>query len=315
MKNITRAVAKKPLLPIIAAAALLFALWADGSNGRVRAQNTPNTATPTPEVRELPPLGDKLNPPEYPKMDFTLNRVISEAQSGQSLSVAALSVAASSALVRQGERIAVSIWTEEGFEDAIADLIEHAGDDPRHVGGRVVEAYVGIPSLESLASAEGVLSVDAIVPPQPAQTVGNPVSPALSAHEVAVWHAAGVKGAGMKIGIIDVSFEGFAGLRGTHLPSSVNVRCYVDVGDWSSQLAHCANDSLHGTKVAEALYDIAPEAQYYLAVPVSEGDLHDSVEWMINAGVDVINMSLGWDWGGPGDGTSPLRPRCVQRGQ
>ena len=60
----------------------------------------------------------------------------------------------------------------------------------------------------------------------------------------------------------------------------------------------------HGTAVTEAVFDIAPEATYYIADPLSYGDLLSTTNWMVEQGVDVINMSLGWTFSGPGDGTS-----------
>ena len=43
----------------------------------------------------------------------------------------------------------------------------------------------------------------------------------------------------------------------------------------------------------------------YITNAYSPGDLRDAVEWMARQGVEVINVSLGWVYDGPGDGTSP----------
>ena len=60
----------------------------------------------------------------------------------------------------------------------------------------------------------------------------------------------------------------------------------------------------HGTVVAETLTDVAPNVDLYIANPYSKGDLRDAIEWMAGEGVTVVNMSLGWLYDGPGDGTS-----------
>ena len=60
----------------------------------------------------------------------------------------------------------------------------------------------------------------------------------------------------------------------------------------------------HSTLVAESIIDIAPEASLYLGAVRTKGDLADIVAWMISERVAVINMSLGWTFDGPGDGTS-----------
>ena len=119
-----------------------------------------------------------------------------------------------------------------------------------------------------------------------------------------------IQGQGVKIGIIDTGFQGFRSLMGTELPSSASVeaRCYTDMGVFTLSLADCdnADASEHGTAVTEAAFDIAPEATYYIATPGgSHGDIVTAVDWMIEHDVDVINMSLGFTWEGPGDGTTP----------
>ena len=117
-----------------------------------------------------------------------------------------------------------------------------------------------------------------------------------------------IKGQGVKIGIIDDGFQGFRSLMGTELPASVEARCYTDLGVYTSSLADCDNTdaSEHGTAVTESAFDIAPEATYYIATPGgSYGDIVTAVDWMIDQDVDVINMSLGFTWEGPGDGTTP----------
>ena len=64
--------------------------------------------------------------------------------------------------------------------------------------------------------------------------------------------------------------------------------------------------SPHGTAVAEAVIDIAPDATLYIANPHSRGDLQETATWMAGQGVTVINYSVGWNFDGPGDGTSPF---------
>ena len=76
----------------------------------------------------------------------------------------------------------------------------------------------------------------------------------------------GYKGEGVKIGIIDGGFQGFQSLMGTELPSTVEARCYTDIGVFTSSLSDCDNSDTgkHGTAVTEAAFDIAPNATYYI---------------------------------------------------
>ena len=117
----------------------------------------------------------------------------------------------------------------------------------------------------------------------------------------------GTAGQGVKVGIIDVGFKGFSGLKGTELPATVQARCYTDVGRFTTNLADCETgevEDIHGTAVAESLMDIAPQVDLYIGHPVSQGDLQAIADWMVSEGVSVINYSVVWTFDGPGDGTS-----------
>ena len=125
-------------------------------------------------------------------------------------------------------------------------------------------------------------------------------------HGVPAWRQAGITGQGVKVGVLDTGFDGFGALMGTELPATVYRRCYTGIGEFTQNLLDCEVDSLHGTAVAEAILDIAPDVELYIANPPSRTDLRAATEWMISQGVQVINYSASWIWDGPGDGTSPL---------
>ena len=126
-------------------------------------------------------------------------------------------------------------------------------------------------------------------------------------HGSDAWHDAGYRGQGVKIGIIDSGFEQFSELQqGGELPPNVFARCYFEgPRPPSTRLSDCEADSVHGTAVAEAVIDVAPGVQLYITQPHSLGDLRNAVDWMAGQGVQVINVSLGYPYDGPGDGTSP----------
>ena len=125
------------------------------------------------------------------------------------------------------------------------------------------------------------------------------------------WNQAGFSGQGIKVGVIDAEFgfNDFRGLMGTELPSTVQARCYTDVGRFTSNVADCGNAILgdnHGTLLAETVMDIAPEASLYIAAPWSLGDLRTATDWMVSQGVSVIVHGVIYPFDGPGDGTSPF---------
>ena len=306
--------ARRPLsllFALAASAVLLLTLLADNGSMNLHAQSA-DTPTPVPTtapdddfgVQNLPHIEGKLSPPKYANMDSNLNRIVEQVESGQTTARGA----AKNAPLHSEESVAVTIYITEGYADAIVEFLEANGASPRNVGTDYIEAYVPVSLLPEASEQEGVISVRTIIPPQPAQ--GTVVSEGVTVHGATVWHNAGLKGQGVKIGIIDTGFEGFSTLQGTELPATVEARCYTDVGVFTSNLADCTDSEdserrrTHGTAVAEALFDIAPEATYYISNTSTSADLRSSVDWMIEHDVEIINMSAIWSWGGPGDGTS-----------
>ena len=153
------------------------------------------------------------------------------------------------------------------------------------------------------------------VPPVPQEPPGivtptptpRATSQGQSKHDVTSWHQAGYNGRGVKIGIIDLGFEGFrSNNNGGDLPARVSARCYLSDSVYSSSLSNCEARGNHGTLSTEVIYDIAPEATYYIARAATKSQLNSATEWMTSQNVDVINHSVGWPWDGPGDGTSPV---------
>jgi len=120
------------------------------------------------------------------------------------------------------------------------------------------------------------------------------------------WHAVGVRGAGVKIGIIDAGFLGYLGLLGSELPGTVTVRNFVD-GETDAQVDGTSD---HGTNVAELVHDVAPDAQLYFAKIANNFDFEEAADWLTDTiQVDVINTSVGFFNAGPGDGTGPLQAK------
>ena len=298
----TRSGTARTLIAAVFAMTLLFTAL---SNTGATAQ-TGDTPTPIPTtapddnfvIQDLPPFEGKINPPQYPNMDSNLNRIVDQFQTGQFTAQAA----AANAPVHREESVAVTLYITEGYAQNVRNWLEESGADPRNIGADYIEAYVPVPLLPAASQQEGVISVRTIIPPQPAQ--GSVVSEGTAAHGAPAWHAAGIKGQGVKIGIID-SFEGFSALMGTELPSTVTARCYTDIGVFNSNRSSCEVNSDHGTAVTETIFDIAPEATYYISNPRTRGDVKTAVEWMVSQDVDVINVSSNWGWEGPGDGTTP----------
>ena len=297
-------------LALAASTLLLIGLLAGSRSASVHAQQG-EAPTPTPSAEPGPvfdiqvlPTEGKISPPKYPNLDSDLNHIVEQTRTGRLTAQAA----AASAPLHLEQSVAVTLYIIEGYADAIASYLEANGASPRNIGADYIEAYIPVSLLAEASEQEGVVSIRSIVPPHPDQ--GSVVSGGVATHGVTSWHAAGYKGSGVKIGVIDASFKGFAGLMGSELPATVNARCHTGVGSFTASLSDCISTSspertrLHGTAVTEALFDVAPQADYYISDAGSYSDLLNTVRWMASQGVDVINMSFSWTFSGSGDGTS-----------
>lgn len=204
----------------------------------------------------------------------------------------------------EGLEVAVSVELAEEPGTAIRGRLRSAGLDLRGSWGRTIEGYVSPERLRSLAATPGVVAVRAIRVPIPDAYV----SPAPGLHGALPWQQAQYSGRGVKVGILDTSFVGLAGLLGTELPSTVQAMCFPfpQIGALSPDLADCETQGeTHGTAVAESIIDMAPGAALYVSNAASRADLAAAINWMTASGVRIINFSQGTGPEGMGDGTSP----------
>ena len=219
--------------------------------------------------------------------------------------------------------VALSIIVD-GNVQRVVRVINRNGGDVRNVRDNYIEAYVPTTALATLARTPGVSWARELE--QPVRTNGSVTSGGVAQHLASAWHSAGIKGQGVKVGVIDItstrtSRDGFTGtpaLMGTDLPRTITARCYTDVGTYTSDIADCSNPtyrsgflggssngSTHGTRVAETVMDLAPDASLYISNATTGADLRSAVEWMQAEGVKVIAYSINWKFHGPADGTTP----------
>jgi subtilisin family serine protease len=109
------------------------------------------------------------------------------------------------------------------------------------------------------------------------------------------WHERGLRGAGVKVAVIDI---GFAGLREAkaagYIPSSAVSVDYCSGG---------FSVDRHGTAVAEVVADEAPAAQLYLICVDDVAALARAEAYLVANRIRIVNHSVGWFNSGPGDGT------------
>ena len=258
------------------------------------AATAPGVSADDDDLPAPPPKGQLT----YPNLGSLLSGLVEAYEQGSS----SQSESAGQAAISQGGSVAVTIHLTANVSDVVQFLQDNGGD-PRNVGEAYIEAYVPVSVLGAVSEQPGVIRVREIIPPQP--EFGPVTSQGVQAHLATAWHNAGFTGQDVKVGIIDVGFEGILDLMGTELPATVMPRCYTDVGQYSSSLADCDTGSKHGTGVAEAIVDVAPNVSLYIANPRSRADLQSTADWMVSQGVTVISRSASYStFDGPGDGTS-----------
>ena len=252
------------------------------------------------EQGQAPPIPEKADL-KYPNLGSHLDQLVTGVEEGEM----SAGEAVGDAPVHRAESVAVTIYLS-GNMDEVVGFLEDNGGDPRNVGEDYIEAYVPVSLLGPVSEQPGVIRVREIMPPQPEQS--NVTSQGVAAHLATAWHANGLIGQGVKVGIIDGGFAGLRSLIGTELPTTVVGRCYTGLGIHSNNLAGCDNldSSDHGTAVAEAVTDIAPGVALYIANPISPADHINTVNWMVDQGISVINRSQSASFEGPGDGSSPF---------
>lgn len=111
----------------------------------------------------------------------------------------------------------------------------------------------------------------------------------------AAYLQAGYQGQGIKIAILD---NGFAGLKNSleskRLPANTT---YIPGRDGSSSA-----DTAHGTKLAELVHGLAPQATLYLINSNGYSNFVRAIDQAIQAKVDMVLYAQVWEYGGNFDG-------------
>jgi subtilisin family serine protease len=110
------------------------------------------------------------------------------------------------------------------------------------------------------------------------------------------WHDAGILGQGVKVAIWDFGFYEFDQLIGTDLPPAERLTTQTFGSPIQGEPEEIQSDPdgpRHGTAVAEIVFDIAPQADFYLLATSSEtNDMMSGLQWLIAQEVDVVVASL-----------------------
>ncbi|MCL6642831.1 MAG: S8 family serine peptidase [Candidatus Bipolaricaulota bacterium] len=193
---------------------------------------------------------------------------------------------------------AVSVSNVREIEARVAAL----GGRVEAVYNNLIQAFVPIKSVNALAGLRAVSWVR--TPLTPIWEQGSTVSEGVRVLGANFWHEAGIKGQGVKVAIIDGGFRGYQRLLGGELPPAERVIVRPFNRDEDIEAGE-----RHGTAVAEVVYDLAPEATFYLVNFDTDVELGRAVDFLISEGVHVINTSFNFlGTGCPWEGTGLIEP-------
>ena len=239
----------------------------------------------------IPSLAGGHEQPAHPsRLDSRLARVLEAFQHGGHGEAAAK--ASESGIELLGDKVRVIVETEQGSGGDAPDVARRLGATVEGKHDDLVQVLVPLGALDELARSG------------PSQLVRPPLKavPVVTGQGVSVtnangWQAQGLTGAGVKVAVLDLGFQGYQALLGTELPPTVTAQSFRADGDITGA------GQPHGTAVAEIVHEMAPGAQMYLANFDTEVELANASQWLTAQGVTVINASWGYFTSGPGDGT------------
>ena len=151
--------------------------------------------------------------------------------------------AAQEAPLHRGDSVAVTIYLS-GNVDGVVSFLENNGGSNISSGDDYIEAYVPVLKVAETSEQPGVLRVRVIQPPEAPQSQSEIPGDGSGVHGSLAWNQAGYTGNGIRLGIIDSGFSGFADLMGSEVPATVQARCYQWVGAHSQDLEHCADGAI-----------------------------------------------------------------------
>lgn len=190
-----------------------------------------------------------------------------------------------SRLLRARGKASVTVEIRARRPAAVRALVERLGGivDVSYRG--LVEATVAADRLGTLAREPSVRFVGAPLHPVPEAVRGEGVG----ATGAARWHAAGLRGAGARVAIVDIGFAGWRESRANgDLPRSTVAVNFCPVAmDGPSAFDH-------GTAVAEIVAEMAPAARLYLICVQTVAALGQAKEYAKVNGIQIVNHSASW---------------------
>jgi subtilisin family serine protease len=148
---------------------------------------------------------------------------------------------------------------------------------------RAVHAGLSLFCLACLIPAPHLPALEPLVPSWRRQQQQH-----LAQSGVSLWHAAGYRGRGVKIAVLDTGFRGYRSYLGRALPGRVTARSFRKDGNLE------ARNSQHGILCGEVIHTLAPDAELLFA-DWDVGDLDQflaAVRWAREEGARIVSCSV-----------------------
>ena len=194
------------------------------------------------------------------------------------------------------DRVLVTVLANQGITTANIDEnnLTAFGARIRAKSKHTMSVEIPISSLEDVSNA--LTGLAQITPPI------RPEEHAVTSEGVALmngdyWQTEGYTGSGVKVAVIDGGFMYLTAAQGEgDIPSSYSSHDFTGGG--------LQTTTQHGTAVAEAIYDLVPDAQFYFYKIANLTQFENAIDSCISNDVDIVNHSMGWfNAGGYYDGT------------
>ena len=125
------------------------------------------------------------------------------------------------------------------------------------------------------------------------------------------FHASGHRGAGIKVGVVDLawfgdSLEAALGYAPDSADCWTHQSCEAPIDIWRPRFGF--EQGVHGLACAEIVADIAPEAEVYAVRVNGLTTFENAVEWAIRHDIDILSMSMSFFNTSFYDGRGPFGP-------
>jgi len=225
-------------------------------------------------------------------------------------SEAAYELAKKRGILTANEEIRMTLELDTTETDELqASMLEH-GIKVTTVSGNLVDIAIPLSVLEESFGSEnpGAVFMDITglehiirirLPIQSLEDVGSVDTEGVFVIGADAWNAAGFTGEGIRIGVLDVGFDGYKDLLGSDLPANVTARSFI------AGLEIDQAGTPHGAAVSEIIHDIAPDAQLIIAAYQTSAEKQAAVDWLMSQDIDILSSSTGSIYGRR-DGKSDL---------